>query len=422
MLRNKQYKKLREKYIEQLIDTIEKSSEYQDYIEEDERYREYIEGRNLLKTWGFTILDTYNNKDMNKLIKRFSKLNKEKYQVDLQYRPKRIRDLNYFSLQYTGAGFSSLATIKFLDDKFIREIRSVFTQINNNQAVVEFDISFNKIMDNAMFLEFIKENKERLFDKKFIGFYNMEREGKSFWYSDIYRKFNELVGLAVQSKLMEIAELNFGMNYRLPSLRVINYPQDTFGDESFKDVFLCKTYEFNNGGREQYLITDVTSREGLEMELYFTGNSFSPLSFTNILSSYRMDFYYFLFDRIEEFELNQRMNKYFNESRDKISSKDYKWLVNKIRAINDNKIHMNYDKTDKSEVKGWKAYYGGEETKLGFTEQEGIKKYETIYTECLEYIKVLYSVGKENLIIHLASMTLIATVLGVAITILLSFK
>lgn len=421
-MNKKQYKKHRKKYIEQLIDIIENSQGYQDYINKDERYREYVEGKNLLKTWGFTILDTYKNRDMNKLIKGFSKLSKEKYKVDLLYRPKRIRDLNYFSLQYAGAGVSSLATINFLDDSFVREVKAVFTQVNNNQAVVEFHISFNRSMDNLMFLEFIKENRNALFDKRFIGYYNFEKEGQSIGYSDTYRKFDELVGLAVQSKLMEIAELNYGMNYKLPSLRVINYPRDVTEDESFKDVFLHKTYKLSNGDRGQYLITDVTSQEGLEMKLYFTGNSYSSLSFTTILSSYRMDFYYFLFDRIEEFELNQRMNKYFNESRDKISSKDYKWLVNKIRAINDNKLHMNYDQSHRTEVRDWKAYYGGEETELGFTKQEGIKKYETIYNECLEYIKVLYSVGKENLIINLALMTLIATVLGVAITILLSFK
>lgn len=335
------------------------------------------------------------------------------------YRPKKIRDLNYFSLQYAGSGVSSLATIKFLDDKFIKGVTTAFTQVNNNQAVVEFKISFNKIMDDTMFLEFIKENKKHLFDKSIIGYYNLENTVKSVGYSDIYRMFDELVGLAVQSKLMEIAELNYGWIYKLPSLSVVNYPQNAYDKESLRDVFLSQTFEIRNG--EQYLIADMTGREGLEMELYFTGNSYSPLTFTNILSSYRMDFYYFLFDRIEQFELNQKMNKYFNESKDKISSKDYKWLVNKIRAINDNKLHMNYDKSDRSEVKDWKVYYGGEEVELDFTGNKGIKKYETIYNECLEHIKVLYSVGKENLIINLALMTLIATVLGIVITILLTF-
>ena len=417
-MRKRQYKKQREKYINQLIDIIENSSEYQDYIKSDERYRKWIESKASLKIWGFTLWDTYDNKTMNKLIKRLSKLNKEKYDVDLSYRPKRIKDLNYFTLQYAGSGVSSLATIKFLDDKFIREVTTAFTQVNNNQAVVEFKISFNKIMDDTMFLEFIKENKKDLFNKSFIGYYNLENTKTTIGYSEIYRMFDELVVLAVQSKLMEIAELNYGLIYKLPSLRVVNFPQNVYGNELFRDVFLSKTYEIRNG--EQYLIADMTGNEGLEMELYFTGNTYSPLTFTNILSSYRMDFYYFLFDRIEQFELNQKMNKYFNESKDKISSKDYKWLVNKIRSINDNKLHMNYDKSDRGGLKDWKAYYGGEEIELGFTNKEGIKKYETIYTECLEHIKILYSVGKENLIIKLALMTLIATVGGIVITILMS--
>ncbi|GAE94719.1 hypothetical protein JCM21714_3903 [Gracilibacillus boraciitolerans JCM 21714] len=69
---------------------------------------------------------------MNKLIKGFSKLNKDRYQVDLSYRPKKIRDLNYFSLQYAGSSQSCLAKVKFLEDKFIREVDASFTQVNNN--------------------------------------------------------------------------------------------------------------------------------------------------------------------------------------------------------------------------------------------------------------------------------------------------
>lgn len=55
-------------YINQLIDIIENSPEYQDYIKSDERYRKWLQSKTSLKVWGFTFLDTYNNKAMNKLI------------------------------------------------------------------------------------------------------------------------------------------------------------------------------------------------------------------------------------------------------------------------------------------------------------------------------------------------------------------
>ena len=220
---------------------------------------------------------------------------------------------------------------------------------------------------------------------------------------------------AFQAKLLEVINLNFGKKYKLPSCLIINYPEGLYNKEYFRDVFLRETYEINDG--EQYLIVDKTSQEGLEMELYFSGNSYKPLSFTQFISRYRMNFYYFLFDEIESYVLNQKMNKYFNETKSSISSKDYKWLINKIRAINDNKLHMNYEKTYKKELKEWKAFYGGKETELNFSNNSYIKKYETIYHECLEHVKIIYALQKENLIINIASLTLIAALIGIFVTI-----
>lgn len=411
-MKKRQHQKLRKIYINELINTIENSTEYQEFIETNESYKEFIEGNQKLRVWGSTLYDTFDNKAMNRLIKRFTKLNPQKYKVSLNYRAKTFKNLNYFSLQYTQSSSSVLGKIKFVGDKYIKEISASFAQVNNNQAVVEFEITFKQFMDNEMFLDFIKDNKEQLINKRFIGYYYVHLMG----YSDIYRKFDELVKLALQAKLMEIAELNYGVNYKLPSMIVINYPKDQYDKEFLRNVFLHKTYEIRNG--EQYLINDLTRDEGLEMELFFSGKTLSPLSFTGLLSSYRMDFYYFLFDRIEQIELNQKMNKYFNESKGNISSNDYKWLVNKIRAIKDNKLHLSYDKTDITEVKDWKAFYDGKEIEIDFTNKKYIQKYETIYTECLEHIKILYAVGKENLIINIAVVTLVATLIGILITIL----
>jgi hypothetical protein len=102
-------------------------------------------------------------------------------------------------------------------------------------------------------------------------------------------------------------------------------------------------------------------------------------------------------------------------SKNSISQKDYKWLVNKIRAINDNKLHVNYEKRHRDELKEWKAFYNGKEKELDFSSNLYSKKYETIYTECLEHIKILNTLQKENLIIRVASWTLIATLVGIAI-------
>lgn len=402
-------------FIDQIIDILEKNEDYKAFAKTDERYKKMMEHNDQLTVWGITFFDTYDNKGINKLVKGISKLNKDKYNVYLTLRPKRFKDLNYLNLQYDHTSTTLLAKVKLLDDMFIREITASFAQINNNQIVVEYKIYFNKIMNNKMLLDFIKNNKDILYKNYFTGYYDLDQIIDSKNFSVIYRIFEELAKSAFQAKLSEAIKLNFGKKYKLPSCLTINYPEGLYDKKDFQDVFLGETYEINNG--EQYLIIDKTNQEGLEMELYFSGNTHKPLPFTQFISRYRMNFYYLLFNKIESYVLNQKMNKYFNESKNSISSKDYKWLVNKIRAINDNRLLRNYEKTYKKELKEWKAFYGGKETELAFSNDSYTKKYETIYNECLEHVKIVYVLQKQNLIINIASLTLIATLIGIFIAI-----
>ena len=71
--------------------------------------------------------------------------------------------------------------------------------------------------------------------------------------------------MAFQAKLLKFIKLNFGKKYKLPSCLIINYPEGLFSKEYFRDFFLKDTCEINDG--EQYLLIDIVSQEGLEMEL-----------------------------------------------------------------------------------------------------------------------------------------------------------
>ena len=46
----------------------------------------------------------------------------------------------------------------------------------------------------------------------------------------------------------------------------------------------------------------------------------------------------------------------------------------------------------------------------------------TIYHECLEHVKIVYALQKENLIINIASLTLIAALIGIFVTIFIGGK
>ncbi|MED1794988.1 hypothetical protein P4V54_20135 [Brevibacillus nitrificans] len=404
------YSTKRRAYINYLLDTLG-SEDYKHFIESNEQYKTFIEQKKQLSIWEVKFFDTFENKEMNHLVKGISKLNKSEYDVELYLRPKNYKDLNYLRLQYDYTSVALLAKVKPLNDDFIREITLGYTQINNNQIVIEFTIEFKKIMDEKLLISFIETNKDKLYNMNFVNYYGIEAS-KNF--HDIYRQYKELLKATYQAKLSSIFNLNFGNEYELPSCVIINYPEKLFSKDAFKDVFLCETYEIRNG--EQYMIIDITSREGLEMEIFFSGRFYSPISFLSIISKFRMNLYYFLFNGIENAELNRRINKYFNESKTRISSKDYKWLVNKIRAINDNKLHMNRANELNSEVKEWKVYYRGEERELEFSKNSYSNKYEIIYTECLEHIKIINSLRNESLVIKVASWSLIASLIGVGLT------
>lgn len=210
MLRQRKYEKKRKYFIEKIIAILDNSEDYKTFIDGNEQYKQLIENNNQCSLWGITFFEIYDNKQLNVLIKGLSKINEGKYKVDLYYGAKRFKDLNYLRLAYDSMGSSRLAEIELIDDQFIRKIEASFAQINNNQAIVVYEIHFNKIMDNEMLLFFVKNNRNILYQKHYIGWYNLDRMIATKDFSDINRMFNELATSAFQAKLMEILNLSFG--------------------------------------------------------------------------------------------------------------------------------------------------------------------------------------------------------------------
>ena len=199
-------------FIDQFIDFLESNKAYKSY-KENEQNKKFNDDISTLTYWSIIFFDVYNNKELNSLVKSISKLDKHKYQVDLTLIPKKSKDLNYLKLQYDYTSITSLAKVKLLDDQFIEMIISSFTQINNNQVIIEYDLRFKKIMKNESLIEFIKSNKKDLYEKKFIDYYDLDKIIKSKSFSSIFRIFEKLFKSTFQAKLMEVIPLNKGKRY-----------------------------------------------------------------------------------------------------------------------------------------------------------------------------------------------------------------
>lgn len=219
----------------------------------------------------------------------------------------------------------------------------------------------------------------------------------------------------LQAKLADLLNLNLGRKYTLPQYNAINFPEKHLNDETFKNVFLFQTIKIDRN----FMLVDLIRTEGLKLDFYYSNNYlFSPINILGLFATYRMDFYYFLFENIERHEINEIINKYFLNTSKRIKYRDYKWLINKMRSLNDNKLLGNYSESSVL-VKEWKAYINGEETPLYFVSGKYTEKYNIIYSESLDHIRMAYSIQKENLVIYLASGSLIASLIGVILTLIL---
>lgn len=264
LLRRRKLHNLQEEFINKFLETIENNEEYLEFIN---RHKPELLSNCDIAIREVKFFDVFNNTQLNNLIKGISNLNKEKYSIDLSLMSKKYKDLNYLIIQYDNSSTRSLCEVTFKDDLFINNVRAGFTQINNNQAVVEFSISFKEIMTHNLWIDFIKENKELLYGKKFFGYYNIGEMIKSAHFALIYNSISKVIDAALQAKLLSVFSLNFGNEYTLPQYNAIHVPQEHFKKEYFDNMFLCRTYEINN----KYLIVDITSDEGLKMDLYFSG-------------------------------------------------------------------------------------------------------------------------------------------------------
>ncbi|MBX7000221.1 hypothetical protein EX219_01330 [Bacillus aerophilus] len=402
--------KLQKKFIGKFLNIIEHNSDYIKFFEENNLTINEVSAISKIKFY-----DLFDNSQLNKLIRRIGSLNKTEYDVDLAMNFRKTRELNYLSMQYDYTSRSFIGKVFIKDDLFVDKIEIAFTQINNNEVVVEFNFSFKEIMTHGLWIEFLKDNKDLLLGKRFFDYYDIERNVELNQFDSIHNSFTKVRNSTLQAKLSNIFHLNLGKTYSLPQYNLINIPEEYLNECEFIDTFLTQTIAVEQGN---YILVDLTSAQGFEMNLYYSWN-YPSINLLELFATYRMDFYYFLFENIERFEIRRRINKYFLNTSKRIALRDYRWLINKIRSLKDNTLFKEQYETNKL-IDGWTSYYHGQEVPLGFEDGQFTRKYSVIYSECFDHIKMAYSIQKENLVIYIATGSFVAALAGVIITIALS--
>ena len=324
--------------------------------------------------------DIVNNDEANKLIKKIHKLKKnKKYVIDTPYKRKEFKNINYIHTEFDGTGHGILANIKIKDNDLISSIDMVWSQINNEEAAIEYEIHFKKSIKNYEEIHrYVLNNYKRLKKAKYSQFYFND----GFLKDDINQRVKcevDYFETILQNFLEELLYSHYLKHYKLPikttylmenkSKKIMKY---------IKDAFLSESYIADN---QHYLTLNyLEDIQGTKIDEFIFKKRFNPFSITRLLSDHGMKMYYILFYKIEKYELDKRITKFLNSKKIFLNLFDYKWLINKQRKINEKKF---YDRKSSYaiELKG----YSDKKIKLPDDKMiDGIKK---VYDDNIDFIR-----------------------------------
>ena len=110
--------------------------------------------------YNVALYDVLDNTGFNKLIRRIQKLKRRKnYNVELLFKPHKIRTVNYIHSNLLGRSIGHVARIKLKDNDWISEISISYTYLNNSEAIIEYSFQFKKIINSSLKLhQFVADN------------------------------------------------------------------------------------------------------------------------------------------------------------------------------------------------------------------------------------------------------------------------
>lgn len=360
-----------------------------------------------LSLFCITLYDSISNGELNKLIKKLYKLKKNKnFDVDVTYRKKGIKNLDYIKSEFDSIGYGGIAKIKLLDDDMLTSIEITWTQINNDQAVVEYECYFKRSINNFKTIhDYFINNYKKLKKIKYAKFYfNIE-----FFKRDNNQNIQaelEYFRVLIQRRISELSYSHYLNKYLLPIKYTYIFDKKTKNIMSkIKKPFLGTSYII-----DKYHYVCIESHEeyqGTEFNEIIFKNRFNTIDFVFLLSRVRMPFYYQMFYQIEKAELQVRITKYLNSRKSLINFTNYKWLLNKRRRI-DEKRFYNIDMDKEIKLKG----YSDKSSKfIDIDLYNGIKD---VYDDNIEYIKNLNSLNYNMIAFVISILALIISIIGFA--------
>lgn len=358
--------------------------------------------------YSVSIYDVVNNNDVNKLVKKIYQLKRNKnYSVEISYKKKFIKDINYIRPEFDRTGHGIFAKIKFLNDSLISYIDMTWSQINNEEAIIEYEIHLKKCIDSFSIIhDYILENYKKLRKIKYSIFYfNIENflNDDSQNIQTEFKYFRTIL----QQKISKVSTSNYSKKYLLPikftyliknkTKKIMKYIEKPFLEESFivdKDHYL--------------ILNPIEEFEGIEINEVIFKKKFNPINMVVMMSELKMPLYYRFFYNIEKQELEYKIGKYLNSKKIFVNIWNYKWLLNKKRRLDEKRFYNINNKRSKS-------INGFSNKKISLIDELLIKNIGDVYSENIEYINNLNTINYNTIAFAISVLALIIAIVAIFI-------
>lgn len=372
------------------------------------------------------IYDVLDNDGFRRLINALYRLKKRKkeFEVETYYYNRKSSKTNYIANNQTDCITGSVGTIKLKNNKWISEIDISFTYCNLSEVIIQYTFHFKRIMNTSVLCHrFVVEELSKA--KKELYFHTFSN--KNIIKKPNYHQLNECDEIffidILQAYICKWFYTKNGKRYQLPVEFCVTIGKyNSRIKRQLNNAFLFWCYEHKN--KKEHLLVDDIRQERCIINHYITGNKFAFPMLLEYFSEYTMEMYYQTFNKIELHEIELHMRKYLNSNKRFVSSKDMKWLINKLRYIREQKgrIQRRIDKKDSYNLQKqneWTLVLEGEKQsdKHFIMFPDYIEKFEEMYENNLEYLKSIATTQNDKVLIIVAVATLVATIAGILLSI-----
>lgn len=371
-----------------------------------------------MRIYQINVFDRLDNHDMNLLMRKIHGIkNNRKYQIKTYFRKPGTKELDYISRNLEGSAMFSIADITFNDDKWINSITVSGTYVTNSEIIIKYAFCFKKSISTSIIIhEYVMDHQKDFGKYMYHCFYtNLKNSDSTYILAQEESCFYD----SLQDYIVNLLYTKYGHKYALPmeiDARIVGYNKKK--GKKIANSFLTKVYR----KEKTYVLFDEYIGDRFYVTNCYYGKKWNEYSMFQSFSYYSVEMYYRAFRNIEMTELEEKMRKYLNSRKKSVSTKDMKWMINRLRGIEEKEKTLRNIIKEDFEKQKWERY-----TKKRWVKENIISdnttssRFKELYSNNLHYLQAISETRNNKVLYNVAIISLVIALLGLIISFLTNF-